>query len=78
MQSYYTFLALELANERIHEADRERLAHLAQAARPGRPSLARQGMGLVARLVEPVVAAIARKIDSYRSDEVTQQQASTE
>jgi hypothetical protein len=78
MQSYYTFLALEIANERAHEADRQHLAELALAARPHRPSLAGRGLARGLRLVERGAAAIARKINSYRSDDVTRPHASTE
>ena len=78
MHSYYTFLALGLANERADEADRRHLADLAKAAGPARPSLARRGLSWGVRLVDRVVAAIAAKIDSYRSDEAAQPHASTE
>jgi hypothetical protein len=78
MHSYYTFLALGLANERAHEADRRHLADLAKAARPARPSLGRRGLTWGVRLVVRVVAAIAAKFVSYRSDEAAQPHASTE
>ena len=78
MQSYYTFLALELAKRRVEEADRQHLADLAHAARPARPSLARRGLSVGARLGSRAVAAIAGKIDSYRTDEVARPHASTE
>lgn len=78
MHSYYTFLALDLANERVHEADRQHLANLAQAARPARPSPARRGLGWGARLADRAVAAIAGKIDDYRTDEVARPHSSTE
>ena len=74
MHSYYTFLALDLANERAHEADRQHLANLVKAARPARPSPARRGLGWGAR----VVAAIGGKIDSYRTDEVARPRTSGE
>ena len=78
MHSYYMFLALGLANERAREADRRHLADLAQEAGVRRPSRPRRALTWGLRLVDRVVAAIAAKIDSYRSDEVTRSHASTE
>ena len=78
MHSYYMFLALGLANERAHEADRRHLADLAKAGRPARPSPAPRGLTWGVRLIDRVVAANAAKIDSYRSDDGPQRHASTE
>jgi len=56
MQSYYTFLALDLARERVAEADRRRLAARAHQPR----SLE---VGLVRRLVARVAVSVARAAD---------------
>jgi hypothetical protein len=56
MQSYYTFLALDLARERVAEADRRRLAALAYQPRSVE-------VGFVRRLVARVAVAVARAAD---------------
>jgi hypothetical protein len=55
MQSYYTFIALDLARERAAEADRHRLAALAQPHA--------QQVGVVRRIVARVAVAVARAAD---------------
>ena len=56
MQSYYTFIALDLARERVAEADRQRLAALARYPVPAR-------VGVVRRFVARVAVAVARAAD---------------
>lgn len=55
MQSYYLFLALDLARERAAEADRARLSALARTRR--------SDVGPVRRLVARTAIAIARAAD---------------
>ena len=78
MHAYHTFIALELANERAREADRQRLVNLARAARPHRSSLVRRGLGRGAGLVHFVASAVARKIDSYKPEDLIRARSSTE
>ena len=54
MQSHYMFLALDLARERVEEAERERLASLAH--RPAE-------VGRVRRFVARTAIAVARAAD---------------
>ena len=56
MHSHYLFLALDLARERAAEADRYRLARLAQSGEPAR-------VGLIRRTVARAAVAIARAAD---------------
>jgi hypothetical protein len=55
MQTYYLFLALDLARQRSAEADRARLAGLANAGR--------SDVGPLRRLVARTAIAIARAAD---------------
>jgi hypothetical protein len=55
MQSYYTFIALDLARERAAEADRHRLAALAHRDA--------DQVGVVRRIVARVAVAVARAAD---------------
>jgi hypothetical protein len=55
MQSYYLFLALDIARQRSAEADRARMAALANGAHPG--------VGPLRRLVARAAIAIARAAD---------------
>jgi len=56
MHSHYLFLALDLARERAAEADRHRLARLAQSGESA-------PVGLVRRTVARAAVAIARAAD---------------
>jgi hypothetical protein len=56
MHSHYLFLALDLARERAAEADRYRLARLAQSGESA-------SVGLVRRTVARLAVAIARAAD---------------
>jgi hypothetical protein len=72
------FLALDLANERAHEADQFRLATLATHDRPSRASQARR---LIARLVASVSlgsAAVVRRLDDCVADDLGRALAPTE
>jgi hypothetical protein len=66
MQSYYTWIALDLAAERVREADRRRMAALASPRAPGR-SL-RHGAAVALGSISRATGAIASLLDD-RSDE---------
>jgi hypothetical protein len=57
MQSYYTFIALDLARERAAEAQRYRLAALAHPHDPSQ-------VGLVRRSIARLAVAVARAADN--------------
>jgi hypothetical protein len=67
MQSYYTFIALELARERIAEANAQRLASLAHPGEPRTAGIRR----VVARIASAVgQAAHVRAAESAADAEV--------
>ena len=78
MQTYYTYIALQLANERAQEADAERRANLARAARPTRPSYLRRLMAAVVSGVSRIVNAVAERLEGPISDDLGRPRASTE
>jgi hypothetical protein len=64
MASQYTFLALELARERAHEAEvRNRLFVDADGFRKATPGLARRTLARAAAGVSRGTAALARRLD---------------
>jgi hypothetical protein len=66
MQSYYTFIALEIARERAAEAQRYRLAALAHPADSNR-------VGFLRRSIARLAVAVARAAD----DRLVQQELAT-
>ena len=66
MQSYYTWIALDLAAERVREADRHRMAALASAGVPRRSF--RHGAAVALASISRATSAIATFLDD-RSDE---------
>jgi len=69
MHSYYTFIALDLANQRVREADRRRLAAMIVENREG--SLRRYvaiGLAAIGRLV----AAVVRRLDECVADDLAE------
>jgi len=78
MQTYYTFIALQLANERAQEAEAQRRANLARAAQPARPSYLRRLMGAVVSGVSRIVNAVAERLEGPISDDLRRPRASTE
>jgi hypothetical protein len=74
----YTFLALDLANERSHEAQQHRLALLARAGLEDRPSWPRRGLAHVFAFVTRVTAAIVRRLDGCVADDLGRSLAPTE
>ena len=63
MHSYYTFIALDIARRRAHEAEQERLVHLAKATDDEtRGSFRRSAAALVAA-VSRASERLARVID---------------
>jgi hypothetical protein len=70
MQSYYTFIALELAEERTREAERQRLASLSRAARGGSERSIRRSAALILATLSRGSAAIARRLDDGVADDL--------
>ena len=70
MHTYYALLALDLANDRVQAAERERLATLARAGRPARPSLVRRGLARGTAAVSRTAAAATRRLDDRVADDL--------
>ena len=69
MASQYTFLALELAKERIHEAEaRNRLLRGPDGFRTFTPSLARRTLARAAAALSRSSAAVALRLDERLAD----------
>ena len=78
MQTYYTFIALQLANERAQEAEAQRRANLARSAQPARPSYVRRLVGAAVSGASRVVNAVAERLEGPISDDLRRPRASTE
>jgi hypothetical protein len=78
MISAYVFLALDLANERAHEARRHRLAAQAINDRPSRAADARRLVARVLALISRGSAAIVRRLDRGVADDLGRALAPTE
>jgi hypothetical protein len=70
MQSYYTFIAMELANERAHEADRHRLAALARSADGASDRSFRRSVAVALATLSRGSAAIVRRLDECVADQL--------
>ena len=70
MQTYWTFIALDIANERAREADRHRLAAIARRARPGRDRSIRHVAAVAAAGVSRASAALVRRLDDCVADDL--------
>jgi hypothetical protein len=70
MQSYLTYIALDIANERAREADRHRLAALARSAAPARDRSLRHGIAVAAAAISRFSAAIVRRLDECVADDL--------
>lgn len=65
----YTYLALDLANERTRDARELRRAQHLAAERPERPSFLRRGLAQGLAAVSRGSAAAARRLDSVTADD---------
>jgi len=70
MHYVYTFLALELANDREQEARDARRAALAHAGAPERPSFARRALAQGLAAVSRGSAAAVRQLDDVVADDL--------
>ena len=72
MFHYYTYLALDLANERAREAELLRRVAEAQAGMPSRPGAVRRGLANSLALVTRGSAAAVRRLDERVADDLTE------
>jgi hypothetical protein len=70
MNQLYTMIALDLARERVRDAEMERRASLARAGRPARPGLVRRGLATGFALVSRGSTAAARRLDRRVADDL--------
>ena len=66
----YTFIALDIARERVAEADRHRQAAIASGAIGRRPSWPRRGLAHAFALVSRASAAATRRLDDCIADDL--------
>ena len=69
MHSYYTFIALDLANQRVREADRERLVAMVVENREGST---RRYVAIGLTAVGRLVAAAVRSLDECVADDLAE------
>lgn len=71
------FLALDIAEDRVREADLQRRALLAQRGLPVRPSWPRQALANAFALVSRGSAGAAHRLDAYVADDLRRTLATT-
>ena len=74
MYSYYTFIALDIAAQRTHEAARERLA---ATANQDRDRSTRRTAAVALAAVSRLVAGTVRRLDACVADDLAESLAST-
>lgn len=70
MHTYWTMIALDIANERAREADRHRLAALARSAAPARDRSIRHAIAVAAAAVSRFSAGVVRRLDECVADDL--------
>jgi hypothetical protein len=78
MQSFYTFLALDLARERAAEAEAHQRADLARAGRVQQPSVVRRTLAHSLAAVSRGSAAVTRRLDDCIADDLARSLAPSE
>jgi hypothetical protein len=63
MWTYQAYVALQLAEERVREADNQRLAALARSARPADSRSIRRSTAAALASISSAAAAVARRLD---------------
>lgn len=63
VQSYYTFIALDLANERSRETQRRRLLDIARASDPEQQRSIRRSTAALVATLSRVSGRLARRLD---------------
>ena len=70
MLLYEAFVALELAEERRREADQDRLAALARAARPKKDRSIRRSIAVLLASISSGSASVVRRLDDCVADDL--------
>ena len=63
MQSYYTYIAMDLANQRVREAEQRRLLYLARETDPRPDRSIRHAAAVAVAAVSRLSGRLARRID---------------
>lgn len=63
MQSYYTIIALEIANERARQAERRHLLDVARASDPAQERSLRRSAASIAAALSRASGRLARRLD---------------
>lgn len=69
MWTYQAYVALQIAEERVREADRYRLAALARAGRPPRSHAIRRSISAALASLSSAAASAARRLDQRVADD---------
>ncbi len=70
MWTYQAYVALNLAQERVREADNDRLAALARAGRPARERSIRRPIAVALASISSAAASAARRLDHGVADDL--------
>jgi hypothetical protein len=71
MWTYQAYVALQLAQDRVREADNDRLAAIARANRPARDRSVRRSTAVAFASISAVAASIARRLDRRVADDLS-------
>jgi hypothetical protein len=63
VQSYYTFIALDIAQQRVREAEQHRLLDIARASEPESDRSLRHSAAIVVAALSRASGRIARRLD---------------
>ena len=72
MWTYQAFVALQLAEERAREADRHRLAALANASRPRNRRSIRRSTAVAVASISSAAASVVRRLDECVADDLAE------
>jgi hypothetical protein len=78
MNHLYTYLALQVAQERAHEAEMAYRATQVSAARRGQPSSIRRGLAHGLAGISRGTASVARRLDRRVAEDLGRSLAATE
>ena len=72
MWTYQAYVALQLAEQRVREADQHRLAALARAGRPASSRSLRRSTAVALASISSVAASAVRRLDECVADDLAE------
>ena len=72
MWTYQAYVALQIAEQRVQEADRHRLAALARAGRPASTRSIRRSTAVALASISSVAASAVRRLDECVADDLAE------